>query len=64
MFWHMERVRTLRSLLTCNALTQSDCVESLLTCNALTQSDCVKSLLTCNVLAHGEGSDSEVLTDM
>ena len=49
MFWHTERVRTVRSLLTCNALTQSDCVES---------------LLTCNVLAHGEGSDCEVLTDM
>ena len=34
MFWHTERVRT------------------------------VRSLLTCNVLAHGEGLDSEVLTDM
>ena len=49
MFWHMERVRTLRFLLTCNALTQSDCV---------------KSLLTCNGLGHGEGADCEVLTDM
>ena len=51
MFWHTERVRTLRFLLTCNGLD----MERVWT---------VRFLLTCNGLGHGEGADCEVLTDM
>ena len=51
MVWDTERVRTVRSLLTCNGWD----MERVWT---------VRSLLTCNGLGHGEGMDCKVLTDM